>query len=468
MVSAQQRLLQAVVAAAMLCAPVGGVLPSSAAEPFSAAISPAAARTGWDGWVWRPSWSWERLQTLTWGTNSSCCPYNGTNSHCCSLFENATELASKAEHDVIFQDNDLNMVGCRVPVRLPNGSWASSPGAGGMDTLSTCKAARSAAAGRIKAVAGPSKPVLDYRGIIVAWWNYETPEDASWWLKGDIPGSVPQVGVLDWRRGAVADYYVNEVIGLDTATDPNIDGVFVDSGFCIAASNPNMTYASRVALQLAELAVFERICRMMAAHGKVVAVSLKNHFSAVTDQQGMKLCPTGMDPGNTTRCMPFGEERVYEVLGSTGSFIPHRQFNIPSRDFGDAAHGGSDAAGCVAAVLNLQRESQRGPALITNNDGAMYSSTSTKHPGQTIDWYKAHNTSLAAFLMGMNNQSFFGSGMHWDDLGWNTHWPAFTRRLGKPLGPAVQQGQFFFTRSFEYLLRRGTHSIRPCLKLTAV
>jgi len=404
-------------------------------------------------WEWREDWSWERLQTLTWGTNSSCCPYNGTNSRCCSLIENATELAHKATFDVIFQDNDLNMEGCRVPEMLPNGSFAPRPGSGGMDPLATCLEARSAAAGRIKAAA-PTKAVLDYRGIVIAWWDYTTADHAAWWLKGDTPGSTAQVGVLDWRNKDAADYFVEKVVGLSTATDPHIDGIFVDSGFGIAAGNPNMTYASRVALQLAELQAFHRICSMMAAHGKVVTVSLKSHFSTILDQQGMALCPAGMSPSNTSRCMPYGEEKIFEVLGSTRAFIPHRQFNIPSRDFGDAAHGGSDERGCVVAVLNLQQEAQRGPTLITNNDGGEYSSPSSK-TGKMIDWWKAHNTSLAAFLMGMERQSFFGSGMHWADDGWNTAWPIFGKKLGAPEGPArlstAADGSQVFSRSFAHL-----------------
>ena len=87
------------------------------------------------------------------------------------------------------QDNDLNMEGCRVPTRDPTtGKYTPLPGSGGMDTLATCLAARSAAAGRLKAAA-PDKAVLDYRGVVVAWWNYVTPEHDSWWLKGDTPVS---------------------------------------------------------------------------------------------------------------------------------------------------------------------------------------------------------------------------------------------------------------------------------------
>ena len=125
------------------------------------------------------------------------------------------------------------MVGCRVPQRAANGSWVPAPGAGGMDTLATCKAARSAAAGRIKAAAGPSKSVLDYRGIVIAWWDYQTVAHSSWWLKGDTPDSVLQTGVLDWRNPEVASYFVDKVVGIDTATDPHIDGIFVDSGLSL-------------------------------------------------------------------------------------------------------------------------------------------------------------------------------------------------------------------------------------------
>ena len=399
-------------------------------------------------WVWRSNWSWDRLQVLTWGTNSTCCPYNGTNAHCCSIYENTTELAHKSAFDVIFQDNDLGMVGCRVPMQLPNGTFVPQPGAGGMDTLETCKRARSNAAARIKRVA-PSKAVLDYRGIVIAWWNYQTPAHDSWWLRGDIPGSVRRVGVLDWRVPEVGDYFYSRVFGADTFGNTHLDGVFVDTGFNVALS-PNLTYASRRALQLAQLDIFRRICTTMAAHGKVVAVSLKTHFGALSDQQGMRICPADIAPHNTTPCMPFGEEKVFEILGPTRGFVPHRQFNIPSRDFGDAAHGGSNEVGCVTAVLNLQRGAQLGPVLVTNNDGGLGSGVGKN--GEKVDWYKAHNVSLAAFLLAMETQSYFGSGMHWTDAGWNTPWHMYSRPLGRPRGPAVRTGSSSFRRDFEHVM----------------
>ena len=65
---------------------------------------------------------------------------------------------------------------------------------------------------------------------------------------------------------------------------------------------------------LAELDAFKRICTMMAAHGKVVAVSLKTHFSNISDQQGQYLCDKDMSDDNITSCIPFGEEKVRNAV----------------------------------------------------------------------------------------------------------------------------------------------------------
>lgn len=54
--------------------------------------------------------------------------------------------------------------------------------------------------------------------------------------------------------------------------------------------------------------------------------------------------------------------------------------------------------------------------------------------GTSESWDGAHNTSLAAFLMGMDEQSYFGSGLHWTDRGWNIYWPEFKHYLGRPKG----------------------------------
>ena len=57
------------------------------------------------------------------------------------------------------------------------------------------------------------------------------PVDAQ---DNDLKGSTAHVGVIDWRNKDAADYYVNEVIGLHTATDKNIDGAENALSCCIA------------------------------------------------------------------------------------------------------------------------------------------------------------------------------------------------------------------------------------------
>lgn len=252
--------------------------------------------------------------------------------------------------------------------------------------------------------------------------------------------------MLDWRVPAAADYFVTKVIGESTYTDPHIDGVFVDSGFMIAGGDFNLTLADRKALMRAELAAFHRIATAMAAHGKVIVVSLKNHFGNVSDQQGARLCPPGMAKTNRTPCYPFPEDYYFDVLGSTGGFIPFRQFNIPSRDFGDAAHGGNDTIGCAAAVENLAIEAKSGPAFATNNDGA----PSGGPPNSTITWHGQHLVSLAAFMLAAEEGSYFSSGHGWTDDGNTFWWPEYDKKVGRPLGPYKREG-FVFSRSFEHV-----------------
>ena len=63
-----------------------------------------------------------------------------------------------------------------------------------------------------------------------------------------------------------------QVIGEYTYNDPNIDGVFVDSGFAIAVGAANLTLQSRREMQLAQLSAFRTICTNMAAKGKVRSI----------------------------------------------------------------------------------------------------------------------------------------------------------------------------------------------------
>ena len=62
--------------------------------------------------------------------------------------------------------------------------------------------------------------------------------------------------------------------------------------------------------------------------------------------------------------------------------------------------------------------------------------------------YEQHQMSLAAYLMGAEEYSYFGSGMHWDDPGWHVWWPEYVQQhadiyhtmhgaLDAPVSPAV-------------------------------
>lgn len=58
--------------------------------------------------------------------------------------------------------------------------------------------------------------------------------------------------------------------------------------------------------------------------------------------------------------------------------------------------------------------------------------------------------SLAAFMLGMEEGSYFGSGMHWSDAGWHYWFPEYNKPLGKPKGQYTRDG-FVFKRSFEHV-----------------
>ena len=152
----------------------------------------------------------------------------------------------------------------------------------------------------------------------------------------------------------------------------------------------------------------------MAAHGKVIVVSLKNHFSNISgDAGGTFICPKGMALTNRTPCIPYGEEIYDTILTPTHGWIPFRQYNIPSRDFGKHPQ----EVGCAAAIEDLAYAARAGPAFATNNDG----SPSGAPPNTTVTWEGQHVVSLAAFMMAMEAGSYFSSGLHWGDDG-NAVW----------------------------------------------
>jgi hypothetical protein len=101
-----------------------------------------------------------------------------------------------------------------------------------------------------------------------------------------MQGSTPHVGVIDWRNKNAADYYVKHVIGLATATDKHIDGVFVDSGFPIAGST-NLTYASRKASECdGAFLALHRVRAAASVKCAGVRVATKAHSCTYSDAGG--------------------------------------------------------------------------------------------------------------------------------------------------------------------------------------
>lgn len=59
------------------------------------------------------AWSWDKLSTFTYGTNTSCCGSSDRSPHCCSGIDNTTEIRWKLRYNLDFIDNDLSVPGCR-------------------------------------------------------------------------------------------------------------------------------------------------------------------------------------------------------------------------------------------------------------------------------------------------------------------------------------------------------------------
>ena len=398
-------------------------------------------------WQWPGmEWSWDKISISTWGMPPLHRRFN------------ESEIKFKLRFDVVFVDNTLQHLelddpaaGCIVGSPEVCVNKSTTPRC---NTLDECRVYMSSIAAPVKARQKNHQKTLGYRGIVIAWWNFVTKEHADWWLRDPVTGIVKE-GVLDWRNKDAAAYFVDKVIGEATWTDTSMDGVFVDSGFAVVVGTNNLTLKDRQDFVLAELEVFRKIAVNMAAHGKVITVSLKSHFSNVSDAGGARLCPKDMALTNRTPCLPYGEEKYFEILGPTKGWIPFRQYNIPSRDFGDTSRNASTAEGCAAAIENLKYEGQCGPSFATNKDGAP--------DGGMLQGQ--HDVSLAAYLLAAQPGSYFSSGHGWSDdappckpsnpdCGYTTGnmvwWPEWDKKLGPPKADYARDGMVF-TREFEHL-----------------
>ena len=149
----------------------------------------------------------------------------------------------------------------------------------------------------------------------------------------------------------------------------------------------------------------QRMAEALQQHNKVLTFSLKDHFSSIPKTgggtSGGTLCDPSL-PDETAAlgmgCFPYGEEVLFEHMGST-LWMPFREYNIPSRDFGhDNVTAQKD--GCAAAIEDFAMEARRRPSFACNNDGYP-NTTAYPSPYGNLTREGQHQMSLAAFMMGM-------------------------------------------------------------------
>eukprot|EP00729_Bicosta_minor_P010779 gene10779-471_t len=375
----------------------------------AASVSTAPSQLPW-GWP-----GWNNIATSTWGSNSSCCGVVPKNLTCCSgvdskegklyptaFFTVATTAVAaphkseyKSQFDLVFIDNGIGTPGC---------DFFNTDPAGANNTMAECHAHRSAGAARIKAVS-PKKPVFVYRQIsaVLEGCNVTDLAERGLFIKHDDRGQPWAPGILDWRLPEAQQWYVDNVVGLDTATDPNFDGIFIDGPLASSQKvcHPNLTVASKRALFAGLASMVKKVAVLLGSHNKVVTASLGSHYSNLTEfypegyTTGGMVCAKDAPLDSFSSCCGYGEDYLAEVVGpfvpGESMFAPFRQFNIPSRDFGDAAHGGNDTLGCAAAVIDAEIEMASGPAFYCNNDAW----PNTTDGGVAV---ARHNLSMAAYL----------------------------------------------------------------------
>ena len=170
----------------------------------------------------------------------------------------------------------------------------------------------------------------------------------------------PQCGPMwDFRNASARAFYIADLLRENNRS--LFDGIFVDTGDAVAMGGGlNLSVKSRQEIFNATALLWKELTvAANAAAGArplfLVTPSLKDHLTYDPDgDDSHPLCnaTTPMD----VACAPYGEEvrhghllanvwshradgsvspqAIYDVIGSETLWAPHRQFNIPSRDFG--------------------------------------------------------------------------------------------------------------------------------------
>lgn len=176
-----------------------------------------------------------------------------------------------------------------------------------------------------------------------------------------------------------------------------------------------------------------RAAERLNANGKVLIVSLRDHFANTS-------LPVGLD--HTKSTCPYPEDVLFDALDGT-VWVAHREYH--PNEWRKPARGVDAATACATTILDWAYEARAAPAsLWCTYDIECTPANATCEP---------FAASLAMFLLGMEANSYFGASGGYND--WPTEewpwWPAYDRKLGKPKGRLVAHaGGHVFTREFEH------------------
>eukprot|EP01048_Picozoa_sp_COSAG05_P013707 COSAG05_NODE_1482_length_4755_cov_52.621564_2_plen_518_part_00 len=406
----------------------------------------AGRSEGW-GAAWhapfRHSWRSLEQQSFDFGNNPTS-------------FDSAHELQLKSRYSVVFLDAGTG-TGNTGADQGYKGCCNSSLPFGGNQCRAECDYVATATkqAAALKKVAANTS-IWIYTSAFCTSTTYNSLSQivddqrySGFWLDcvGSPPGRCParkgSARLWDFRNASARAFFAQEW-GTNIGANPSFDGVYGDSGD-MGGCNPPPSASGHVFSQVEAEEIFNgTVLAWRAAAlelnkaGKFFTVSLKNKFdsmpeSATFPSAGSR-CKGGLQAGRRHGA----EDIIFELMGNDTRWIPFRQYNIPSKDFG------KDSDGCVAAILNTAIEAGRGPSFICCNDA-----------NKTWDGGAGLNASLAAYLLNADDDSFFGPGSHWANAGWDpvySDFPQLTQDLGPPLSPTFSRdGHFRFSRRFKNL-----------------
>jgi hypothetical protein len=399
----------------------------------------------------RHSWSSLEQQSFDFGNNPTG-------------FDSAHELKLKSRYSVVFLD-----AGTGAGTPLPDDCCNSSLPFGGPRCRTECDyiAATTKQAQALRKVA-KNTSIFIYTSAFCTSVTYNSlsrivddPLFSGFWLDcvGSAPGRCPprkgSARSWDFRNASARAFFAREW-GTNIGGNAAFDGVYADSGDMSGCNPPPSASGHIFTSQEREEIFNSTVLAWRAATlelnsvGKYFTVSLKNKFDSVPESETFPSEGSACLGGLQGRRKHGAEDIIYDIMGDA-RWIPFRQYNIPSKDFG------KDAAGCVAAIENTAIESARGPSFICCNDA-----------NRSWDGGAGLNASLAAYLLNANDGSYFGPGSHWANAGWDTTYsdfPQLRKAVGTPLSRTFsREGPFKFSRKFLNLeVRLDCHPEPECV-----